>query len=81
MSMAQRADAADTEMKRITLAYRKEGAVMVSLRDEIYEHLDNFGLVGSKVVSWMETGFHLWNRSKTAIIPSKVQSKVNPFCD
>ena len=77
--MAQRADAADAEMKRITLASRKKGAVMVSLRDEIYQHLGSFGLAESKVVSWMDTGFHPWNRSKTAIIPSKVQSKVSHF--
>ena len=52
---------------------------MVGLRDKSYERLVHFGLAEVKVCSFGDTGFHPWNRSNTAIVPTKVSAKVMRF--
>ena len=79
MSIEERLRAAEADLKSIIGRSRKNGASMVSLRDESYAVLGSYGLAQVKRCGWMDTGFHPWDRSKSAIVPAKVHDKIANF--
>ena len=79
LSMQARADAADADLGLIENLANSKHAQLMALRDSSYEKLAFFGLGQAKTGYLQDTAFHPWNRSKAAIVPSKVLDKVDKF--